>query len=204
MPDFSVPPKAHFLHQVRINAPLYAALAEEACLEAGVILAYYEMPLKLEETSQGWVVETIGKGIRRTISCRQLIGCTGGADVVGMLGFPRLRDKKTQPGTLIFRFEGFDFDKLDASAAQKRYREALKTGELKKGDYQNSERHFFGFLDGGGENAQHVFGADSSTAVTKTQANLAGAAAALAAQMETAGIDQVKTTILRDGAIAPA
>ena len=34
MPDFSVPPERHSHHQVRVNGQLYAALAEEACLEA--------------------------------------------------------------------------------------------------------------------------------------------------------------------------
>jgi len=179
MPDFTVSPRAHFLHQVRINAPLYAVLAEESCLQAGVVIAYYEMPLKVEETSQGWIVETIGKGIRRRITCRQLIDCTGGADIVGMLGLPRLREETTQPGTLIFRIEGFEVDKLDSTVIQKRYRGALANGELKKGDYHNFEGEFVGFLDGGGENAQHVFGADSSTAATKTQANLAGRASVL-------------------------
>lgn len=179
MPDFSVPPRHHFLHQVRINAPLYAALAEEACLKAGVVILYYEMPVSVQETSQGWRVETIGKGIQRKVLCRQLIDCTGGADVVGMLGLPRLREAQTQPGTLIFRIAGFDLKKLDADGIQKRYRKALSNGELKEGDYHSPDGHFLHFLEGGGENAQHVFGADSSTAVTKTQANLAGRASVL-------------------------
>lgn len=35
MPDFSQPPKRHWHHQVQLNGPLYAALAEEACLGSG-------------------------------------------------------------------------------------------------------------------------------------------------------------------------
>ena len=39
LPDFSKPyGNAHSRHQVRINAPLYAALAEDKCLQAGVHL----------------------------------------------------------------------------------------------------------------------------------------------------------------------
>lgn len=137
------------------------------------------MAQAVNETSQGWTVETIGKGIQRKISCRQLIDCTGGADVIAMLGLPRLREERTQPGTLIFRFAGFDVEKLDADTIQKRYRKALRNSELKEGDYHNTDSQFVNFLRGGGENAQHVFGADSSTAVTKTQANLAGRASVL-------------------------
>ena len=41
-------------------------------------------------------------------------------------------------------------------------------------DYSHVRGSFVGFLGGGGKNAQHIFGADSSTAVTKTQTNIAG------------------------------
>lgn len=179
MPDFSTPPERHSKHQVYINGQLYAALAEEACLAAGVALCYYEFPLAVKETDQGWLVETVGKGLRRKIACRQLIDCTGGADIVGMLGLPRLREAETQPGTLIFAFGGYDVKKLDAELIQKRYQEALAKDELNEGDYCHAGSRFIGFLAGGGVNAQHIFGADSSTSATKTQANVAGRASVL-------------------------
>ena len=179
MPDFATPPQAHWQRQVRVNGPLYAALAEEACVAAGVALCYYEFPLSVAQTSGGWLVETAGKGVRRRIACRELIDCTGGADIVGMLGLPRLREAETQPGTLIFRFEGYDVKKLPAEQIEARYREALAKGELHEGDYCHAGGRFMGFLGGGGFNAQHVFGADSSTSATRTQANLAGRASVL-------------------------
>jgi hypothetical protein len=33
-----------------------------------------------------------------------LIDCTGGADVVGKLGLPRLREAETQPGSMLYKF----------------------------------------------------------------------------------------------------
>jgi len=174
LPDFSKIPERHSQHQVRLNGQLYAALVEEACLEAGVALAYYQFPLDGKATADGWLVDVVGKGVRSAIACRQLIDCTGGADVAGMLGFARLREETTQPGTLIFRLGGYDAAKLDADAIQRRYLKALADGELEEGDYSHAGGHFVGFLRGGGVNAQHVLGADSSTAATKTQANLAG------------------------------
>lgn len=179
MPDFSKPPQRHSQHQVAVNGQLYAALAEEACLAAGVTLCYYELPLAVKAAAEGWLVETVGKGVRRKIACRQLIDCTGGADIVGMLGLPRLREAETQPGTLMFSFGGYDVKKLDAEAIEKRYREALAKGELHEGDYCHAGARFIGFLHGGGGNAQHIFGADSSTSATKTQANIAGRASVL-------------------------
>ena len=174
MPDFSQIPERHSQHQVRLNGQLYAALVEEACLAAGVSLAYYQFPLAGKATADGWLVDVVGKGVRYAVACRQLIDGTGGADVVDMLGFARLREETTQPGTLIFKLGGYDPAKLDAAEIQRRYLEALAGGELEEGDYSHARGHFVGFLRGGGVNAQHVFGADSSTAATKTQANLAG------------------------------
>jgi hypothetical protein len=179
MPDFTVPDKAHWQYQVPVNGQLYAALAEEACLAAGLMLCYYELPLSVTETNDGWLVETVGKGIRRRIACRQLIDCTGGADIVGMIGLPRLREAESQPGTLIFSFGGYDFQKLDAEPIEARYREAMAKGELQDGDFILPNGHFMNFLGGGGNNAQHVFGADSSTSATKTQANIAGRSSVL-------------------------
>ena len=63
LPDFSIPAgKNHPKHQVRINPFLYALLAEEKCLEAGVQIRYYETPVKAEFNGKQWEVETIGKG----------------------------------------------------------------------------------------------------------------------------------------------
>ncbi len=104
LPDFDTPPRRHWHHQVLINPNVYAVLAEEACVEAGVTICYYEFPLSAQATEDGWCVDTVGPGTRRRIICGQLIDCTGGADVVGMLGLPRLREQETQPGSMLYKF----------------------------------------------------------------------------------------------------
>jgi len=175
LPDFSIPyGNQHWRHQISINSALYAAIAEEACLEAGVELLYYEMPSSTKQVKNKWKLTIIGKGIRRTLTCRQLIDCTGGADIVGMTGLPRLREKEIQPGTLRFKLGGYDTEKLDGTLIDKKYKNALQTGLLQKGDYSSSGGSFIHFLESGGENAQHVFNADSSTAVTQKTANIEG------------------------------
>jgi hypothetical protein len=174
VPDFSVIPAHHWQQQVRVNGPLYAALAEEACLAAGVRLSYYQFPRIVRPTPHGWQVEVVGKGVQRQIDCKQLIDCTGGADVVGMLGLARLRESTIQPGTLMFKLGGYEVGKLDAAVIQDRYQQALGQGKLQPGDYAHSGGRFINFLAQGGSNAQHVLGADSSTAATKTEANIAG------------------------------
>ncbi|MBC2603214.1 FAD-dependent oxidoreductase [Puniceicoccus vermicola] len=175
LPDFSTIPERHWHHQIRINGSLYAALAEESCLEAGVDLCFYEFVSSIEAVDGGWKVKSVGPGIERIIHCKVLIDCTGGADVVGMAGFPRLRDPlETQPGTLMFEFGGYEVSALNGDAIQRQYENALNTGALKAGDFATKSGRFISFLQKGGENAQHVFGADGSTSVSQTKANIEG------------------------------
>ena len=174
LPDFSVAPERHWMHQIRINGPVYAALAEEACTRAGVQLHFYEIPTQVLETDRGWKIETVGKNLRRTILTKQLIDCTGGANIVGQIGFPRLREEETQPGTLIFKLGGYDVDTLDEDVIQRQFIAAMKDGRLQHGDVSNPRARFIGYLRNGGENAQHVFGADASTSDRHTKTNIAG------------------------------
>ncbi len=109
LPDFSRSAPRHWEHQVLVNPFLYALLAEEACLRSGVTIHYDEFPLSVEKAAGGWVVQSVGPGSRRKIACKQLIDCTGGADVVGMLEFARLREEETQPGSMLFKFGGDAF-----------------------------------------------------------------------------------------------
>ncbi len=138
LPDFSTPPSRHWKHQVQINQFIYALLAEEKCLKEGVTIVYYEFPLSIEQSAKGWMLESVGPGIRRKIFSKQLIDCTGGADVVGMLKMPRLREQETQPGSMLF-----------------------KSGDA----YQPGREQL---------QAVYVHGADSSSSITRTEANLNG------------------------------
>ncbi|HOH49320.1 MAG TPA: FAD-dependent oxidoreductase, partial [Candidatus Hydrogenedentes bacterium] len=105
LPDFSKVPEHHWMNQVRVNPFLYALLAEEKCAQAGVRIAYYEFPQSVRETAEGWMVECAGFGTRRRVFCRQIIDCTGGAEVVGLLNLPRLREAETQPGSMLFMLD---------------------------------------------------------------------------------------------------
>ena len=175
MPDFTQPyGHAHWRHQIPLNAGLYAALLEEACLDAGVVLFYYELPTQVLEEEGGWRLEVVGKGVRHQITARQIVDCTGDADVVRMAGYTCLREEETQPGTLRFRFGGYDLEHLDGPAIEARYHQALAAGELRPGDVSHADGPFMAFLRSGGENAQHVLGADSTTSSSQTVANIAG------------------------------
>jgi hypothetical protein len=101
-PDFTKIPPDHWKNQVFINQFLYAILAEEKCGKAGVAIAYYEFPQTVTPTNDGWQVDCVGFGTKRRVRCRQIIDCTGGAEVVGLLGLPRLREEERQPGSYLF------------------------------------------------------------------------------------------------------
>ena len=102
LPDFAKVPQRHWQNQVYTNQFLYAILAEEKCTEAGVQIAYYEFPQAIRKTDVGWEVDCVGFGTNRRVRCRQIIDCTGGAEVVGMAGFSRLREEERQPGSYLF------------------------------------------------------------------------------------------------------
>jgi hypothetical protein len=101
-PNFARVPQHHWQNQVFTNQFLYALLAEEKCEQAGVEIAYYEFPQAVAKTGGGWQVDCVGFGTKRRVYCKQIIDCTGGAEVVGLIGLPRLREDETQPGSYLF------------------------------------------------------------------------------------------------------
>jgi len=102
LPDFSKVPRRHWYNQVHVNQFLYAILAEEKCQAAGVHIACYEFPQAITRIADRWQVDCAGFGTKRRVLCKQIVDCTGGAEVVGMLNLPRLREEQWQPGSILF------------------------------------------------------------------------------------------------------
>jgi len=171
LPDFSIPTgREHWKHQIRLNGYLYALLAEEKCLEVGVKIRYYETPIDTKFNGKNWEVETIGKGSHTKIICNQLVDCTGNAAVTSLAGFNVLREKETQPGTLMFKIGGYDFGSLDMKKIQNQYNEAVTNGKIAKEEFYNISA----LLKSAGDNVQHIAGADSSTSELHSIANIKG------------------------------
>lgn len=175
LPDFSLPTgRQHWRHQIRIVGALYAALAEEACVQAGVQLRYYESPLTVEPAGDGWRVRLVGKGTMVDVTAKQIVDCTGGAAAVGLAGFARMREKSRQPGTIIYRVGGYDMAAIDSgtqTALQAKIAAAVKSGALHRTDINGS---IAGWLRKGGESGNHIIGADGSTSETHSETNIAG------------------------------
>ncbi len=183
LPDFSKTPRKHSEHQVRVNGPLYAALLEEALIKAGGQLSFHVMPRAIRATEHGYELNVTNKESEIRIRCRQLIDCTGDANIVGRLGHERLKEKEAQPSTLMYALGDYDPKTLDANLIQDRYLAAVKEGRLLPGDVANPDgmehARFIEFLRGRGSNRMHIKGIDASTSEGKTQANIAGRASVL-------------------------
>lgn len=171
LPDFSIPTgRQHWKHQVHVNPFIYTMLAEEKCMQAGVQIRYYETPVSIRFKGDNWEVDTVGKGTRTKIVCKQLIDCTGNASVTSLAGFNVLREEETQPGTLMFRIEGYDMENIDLKLIREKYEEAVAKGELVKEEFRN----IHSLLQSHGNNVQHIAGADSTTSETHTITNING------------------------------
>jgi hypothetical protein len=174
LPNFSIIPNnksiSHWRHQINVNGPLYALLAEEKCLDAGVDIRYYETPKEITFNNGNWVVKSSGKGIETEITCNQLIDCSGNAIAASIAGFDLLREEDTQPGSFIFRIGGYDFNALDLTKIPKQYHQVLKQNSISTQEV-DADTSFpttvpYGYV--------YVPRADSTTSETHTQANIQG------------------------------
>ncbi|NQD69672.1 FAD-dependent oxidoreductase [Sphingobacterium shayense] len=173
LPDFSIPHgRQHWKHQVRLNGPLYSMVIEDKCVEAGVGLRFYESPVSAVETKDGWKVITVGKSSQTEIFCNQLIDCTGNANVVSLAGYNLLREEEIQPGTLMFRIGGYQMDQLDMKMITAEFNQAVERGDLIKGEFLSVQS----LLRNAGDNVQHIHGADATTSISHTLANVKGRA----------------------------
>ncbi len=182
LPNFSIIPDnksvRHWRHQVTVNGSLYAMLAEEKCVEAGVGIHFYETPTAITFHNGKWNVKTVGKGIANEIICDQIIDCSGNAAAASIAGFPLLREADTQPGSFIFRIGGYDFESLDLSKIPKEYHARLRQNMLinEEVKVESSVNNFPPTVP---YNYVYVHGADSSTAELHTKANIEGRASLL-------------------------
>ena len=173
LPDFTQPyGDTHSKHQIQINPALYAALAEEECIAAGVHIRYYETPVSVRRFMGRWYVKIFGKGVQRTICCKELIDATGNASVVALAGFERNRSENVQPGSLIFELSGYDLESLDFKLLDSLYNEAHESGLLNKYHCYLPLKNLLTVHKG--LSVSHVPGADSSTSESHTEANIAG------------------------------
>jgi FAD dependent oxidoreductase len=160
LPDFTKACGTHHpKHQIRINPYLYTLIAEEKCIQAGVHLRYYETPVKAIFNDKNWLVEVIGKGTRESINCKQIIDCTGNALIAQIAGYDVVRSKICQPGSMIFKLGGYKFKRNTKNLIH----QAFKPEEALDKTWEELGKGF-----------NHISGANSTTSMTHTTANIKG------------------------------
>ncbi len=158
-----------------INVPIYAALAEQEAVKAGVILHYHEFVSQVAQNGDFWEITSLGRGIRRTTRAREIIDCTGDCDIVRILGLDVIRDNERQPGAYQYKIENIEHEQIWEKEVQAVYDEAMADGTLKKGDFAYPNMlPFKNFLDSGGHNCTHVYESDTSDAEGQTRASIEG------------------------------
>jgi len=160
-----------------INVPIYAAIVEDEALQAGVIPHYHEFIADIKVVGDFWEITSLGRGIQRVTKAKEIIDCTGDADIVRLLGLDVLKSKVSQPGALQYKIEGIENEQVWKEEVQKIYEEAMQDGTLEKGDfaYANMEPFKY-YLDHGGHNATHIYDANTYDADGQTRANIEGRA----------------------------
>jgi len=158
-----------------INPSVYAAVAEEEAIRAGVILHFHEFVSEVRADGDLWEIVSLGRGIRRVTRAKEIIDCSGDSDVVRILGLKVLKSKVSQPGALQYKIEGIEHEQIWKEEVQTIYEEAIRDGVLQKGDfaYANMEPFKY-YLDHGGHNATHIYDADTSDSDGQTRADIEG------------------------------
>jgi hypothetical protein len=158
-----------------INIPIYAAIAEQESVAAGVVIHYHEFISSVRQDGNFWEITSLGRGIQRMTRARELIDCTGDCDIVRMLGLSVIQDSVRQPGAYQYKIENIEHEQIWEKEVQAIYEEAMETGILKRGDFAYSNMlPFKNFLDHGGHNGTHVYASNTSDAQGQTEANIEG------------------------------
>jgi hypothetical protein len=174
LPDFSQhSPKTGCL-LCPVNPTLFAAIADDAVLAAGVEPLFHAMPAAARPNGSGWTLTLCTKTGLRDVAARTVVDCTGDANVVSLAGLPVERNEELQPATLVFRLDGYDPATLDFPTIQAAFTRAVASGEVKATDAGWVHGDIRLLLRGRGGNCVHVVNVDGRTSEGRTEAELEG------------------------------
>jgi len=173
LPDFAADCKErHWLHHIRVDPFLLAALLDEHVLQAGVDLLLHTMLAGVQRLPDRWRVTVCTKEGLCHVSARVLIDCTGDANAVALAGYELERNTHLQPGTIMVRAGGYDCDALDMDAIEAAFLQAVREGRVRASDLGRTGRPCADFLARRGFNRTHVPHIDGATSEGKTQAEI--------------------------------
>ena len=170
LPDFSTPPPRHHLHQVHVDRAVFAALCDEAVLDAGADILLHTMLAQVSYQSGRWRLTLCTKTGLAEVTAGVLVDCTGDANAVALAGLPLRVPETCQPATLVCRVSGYDVAALDLDAITAAFEREVHAGRLRYTDagWNTSRPDVAGWLRSGGGNAGHVHGINARDSQGKT------------------------------------
>lgn len=176
LPDFSDwRGKRHWQMQVRVNIPVYAAVADETVLSSGADLLFHAMPANARHEEGLWKIGLCRKEGLVEVAASVIVDATGDANLVALAGFPLRRNARLQPGTLAMCAEGYDLGAISEAsmlAMEENFLDAVASGNMLRSDFQAAQNPVAAFLHGRGKNSIHIPGIDASTSEGKTRAEI--------------------------------
>ncbi len=181
LPDFSTPPAAHWMHQVGVQGPVFAALCDETMQQAGVQVLYHTMLAAVARTGQDWQVTLCTKTGLATVQARILIDCTGDANLAALAGCELIIPEHTQPATLCCLSGGYDPKALDLPAIEAAAAQAVAEGRLHPTDagWDRTRPRLGSWLNSFGNNANHIHGIQARTSEGRSELEIEARAALL-------------------------
>ncbi|EIP98414.1 pyruvate/2-oxoglutarate dehydrogenase complex, dihydrolipoamide dehydrogenase component [Opitutaceae bacterium TAV1] len=176
LPDFSDWKNLrHWELALRVNIPVYAALADRLVTRSGAALRLHTMlaAADYDERHAFWTIRLCQKDGLKTLRAGVLVDCTGDANAVALAGHRLRRNPELQPGTLALHAGGYDPARLDYPALEAAFASAVAAGTLLRSDFYPATTPVTQFLRNRGVNAMHVTGIDAATSEGKTGAELA-------------------------------
>ncbi len=175
LPDFTDYKRPHPNLQVRVNAFIYAALCDEAAVDAGAELLFHAMPATAVASGEGWKLTVCCKEGLVDYSAKALIDATGDANLTSLAGLPVHIPDENQPATLCSKASGYDFAELNMNAVNAAYEAAVRAGEVEctDGSWNTIQPTAGQWLRSHGNNANHLHHINARTSEGKTELELA-------------------------------
>jgi len=161
------------IHQA-VNPAVFAALADEALLGAGVDILLHSMPSSATYENGAWNLGLCTKTGLQSVRAKVLVDGTGDANMVTLAGLGVERNPELQAATLVVQVGGYDAGALDYETIQKAFEQEVAAGRLKHTDPGWGRGHVDFFLKSYGGNRIHVAGVDARTSEGKTEAEIEG------------------------------
>ena len=139
-----------------MDISVFAALCDEAAIDAGVDVLFHAMPATVAFEDSAWAVQVCTKTGLRECRAKVLVDATGDANIVSLAGFDLVHPEVVQPATLQMHCSGYDPQALDFDALKVASEEAIASGELKTTDISWRDNGPEAFLRSHGSNANHL------------------------------------------------